>query len=49
MQVTDPAPDFPASVSVPPEYEMVMQALEKNPDDRQRSVDEIRQVLMKLV
>lgn len=50
MQVTDPAPDFPASVSVPAEYrKMVMQALEKKPDDRQRSVDEIKQVLLKLV
>jgi predicted Ser/Thr protein kinase len=50
MQVTDPAPDFPASVSIPPEYrKMVMQALEKKPDARQRSVDEIKQVLVKLV
>ncbi|MFA7336016.1 MAG: serine/threonine-protein kinase [Candidatus Obscuribacterales bacterium] len=49
MQVSSPAPDFPSALAVPLEYRnMVMKALAKKPDERQNSVDEIKQVLLKL-
>lgn len=47
MHVSSPVPDFPAGLNVPMPYRvMVMKALEKQPDGRQRSVDEIKQVLL---
>jgi tRNA A-37 threonylcarbamoyl transferase component Bud32 len=50
MHVNNPPPNFPDWLVVPPTYrDMVMQALQKNPNKRQQSVDELRQVLLKLV
>lgn len=50
MHVNNPPPNFPEWLVVPPAYAtMVMQALQKNPNKRQQSVDELRQVLLGLV
>ncbi len=49
MHVSSPVPDFPDGVVAPAVFkEMVLKALAKEPDDRQKSVDEIKQVLLTL-
>ncbi len=50
MHVSTPAPGFPPNMPIPQEVRsMVSIALEKNPEARQKSVDEIQSVLVSVI
>ncbi len=50
MHVSSPAPGFPPNLPIPPDVRtMVSIALEKNPDSRQKSVEEIQAVLVSVI